>query len=250
MRVFLVLDDQQITVIWFLVIYHLEWVDLVVFVQGKYIDGDIIVTLKLVNILDGCGEADVFPVVAVLVTDQILYAVSMVGCECGKYSPFEALLVQVTRVDNGLCARNTGWQIQVATGLQYLELVDSQLNTFNFIQRPSASLALMVLNLLTQFTELFLQDMLHRRGVVNWGVRSFKSIGTAFPMHVNKFTLEEKVDLEAELDSQLILKKLQQFGLDRFEEASNACMHRFVDDLVRDEGSETKRNITLKCVKI
>jgi hypothetical protein len=61
MCVFLVLDDQQVTMIRFLVIYHLKRIDLVVLIQRKYIDGDIIITLKLVEDLDGCGEADVFP---------------------------------------------------------------------------------------------------------------------------------------------------------------------------------------------
>jgi hypothetical protein len=67
----------------------------------------------------------------------------------------------------------------------------------------------MVLDLLAQFSEHFLQDMLHGRSVVNWGISSFESISTVIPMHVNKFTLKEKVDLEAKLDRQLILKQLQ-----------------------------------------
>jgi hypothetical protein len=38
-------------------------------------------------------------------------------------------------------------------------------------------------------------------------------------MHVNKFTFEEKVDLQTKLDSQLIPKQLEQFGFYSVEEA-------------------------------
>jgi hypothetical protein len=123
MNVFLVLNDQQVTIIWFLVIYRIMRIDLVVLVQRKYIDGNVIVTLKFVDILDGCGEAAVFPVVSVLVTDEILHALMMVVWDGGKYSPLEALLVQVIRVDTGIGACNILWQIQVTAGLQYLEFV-------------------------------------------------------------------------------------------------------------------------------
>jgi hypothetical protein len=109
MSVFLVLKDQQVTMIWFLVIHHLKRIHLVVLIQCKYIDGNVIVTLKLGDVLDGCGEADVFPVVAVLVSDQILHALRMVVWEVGKYSPLEALLVQVMRIDTGLGASNVLW---------------------------------------------------------------------------------------------------------------------------------------------
>jgi hypothetical protein len=133
MSVFLVLNDQKVTMIWFLVINNLKRVDLVVLIQDKYIDGDIVITLKLGDVLDGCGEADVFPVVSVLVTDETLHALRMVVWEVSMYSPLEALLVQIMRVDTGLGARNILWQVQVTAGLQYFEHVDSELNTFLFI---------------------------------------------------------------------------------------------------------------------